>query len=135
MTPICDLLKNCRKYGDRPALTIGDRHLSYADLGDAIAEQARQLASRMQPGDRLALLCSNSLEFVTLSLAAESIGVIRVPLNIKSTAAEIAMLLEDCDPARVVFEEWRLAHTLGEFRHWLEDGAPSADASRDTDRR
>ncbi len=31
--------------------------------------------------------------------------------------------------ARAVFEEWRLAHTLGEFRHWLEEGAPSADAS------
>lgn len=31
--------------------------------------------------------------------------------------------------ARAVFEEWQLAHTLGEFRHWLEEGAPSADAS------
>ena len=93
MTPICDLLKNCRKYGDRAALTIDGRYLSYAALGDAIADQRGRLAALMQPGDRLALLCSNSLEFVTLSLAAESIGVIRVPLNIKSTAAEIAMLL------------------------------------------
>jgi hypothetical protein len=30
--------------------------------------------------------------------------------------------------ARAVFEEWRLAHTLGEFRQWLERGAPSDDA-------
>ena len=30
--------------------------------------------------------------------------------------------------ARAVFEEWRLAHTLGEFRLWLEQGAPSEDA-------
>lgn len=30
--------------------------------------------------------------------------------------------------ARAVFEEWRLAHTLGEFREWLESGAPSDDA-------
>ena len=30
--------------------------------------------------------------------------------------------------ARAVFEEWRLAHTLGEFRSWLEKGAPSDDA-------
>ena len=30
--------------------------------------------------------------------------------------------------ARAVFEEWRLAHTLGEFRLWLEQGAPSDDA-------
>lgn len=31
--------------------------------------------------------------------------------------------------ARAVFEEWRLAHTLGEFRRWLEQGAPSDDAT------
>lgn len=30
--------------------------------------------------------------------------------------------------ARTVFEEWRLAHTLGAFRSWLDEGAPSADA-------
>ena len=31
--------------------------------------------------------------------------------------------------ARAVFEEWRLAHVLGEFRLWLEQGAPSDDAT------
>lgn len=29
--------------------------------------------------------------------------------------------------ARAVFEEWRLAHALGSFRQWLEQGAPSED--------
>ena len=32
--------------------------------------------------------------------------------------------------ARAVFEEWRLAHTLGEFRVWLEEGAPSEDRGK-----
>lgn len=32
--------------------------------------------------------------------------------------------------ARAVFEEWRLAHSMGEFRQWLEDGAPSEDAGK-----
>jgi hypothetical protein len=31
--------------------------------------------------------------------------------------------------ARAVFDEWRLAHTLGEFRLWLEQGAPSEDTT------
>jgi hypothetical protein len=31
--------------------------------------------------------------------------------------------------ARSVFEEWRLAHSLSEFRLWLERGAPSDDAT------
>ena len=30
--------------------------------------------------------------------------------------------------ARSVLEEWRLAHSLPEFRVWLEQGAPSDDA-------
>ncbi len=30
--------------------------------------------------------------------------------------------------ARAVFDEWRLAHALGEFRLWLEQGAPSEDS-------
>lgn len=36
--------------------------------------------------------------------------------------------------ARAVFEEWRLAHTLGEFRVWLEQGAPSDDATDGSNR-
>lgn len=31
--------------------------------------------------------------------------------------------------ARAVFEEWRLVHTLRDFKSWLENGAPSDDAS------
>jgi hypothetical protein len=31
--------------------------------------------------------------------------------------------------ARAVFDEWRLAHTLGGFRLWLEQGAPSEDTT------
>lgn len=30
--------------------------------------------------------------------------------------------------ARAVFEEWQLAHSMGAFRQWLQDGAPSEDA-------
>ena len=31
--------------------------------------------------------------------------------------------------ARAVFDEWRLAHSLGEFKTWLDEGAPSEDAT------
>ena len=33
--------------------------------------------------------------------------------------------------ARAVFEEWRLAHSMGEFKFWLEQGAPSDDVTAD----
>jgi hypothetical protein len=34
--------------------------------------------------------------------------------------------------ARAVFEEWRLAHSMGEFKSWLEQGAPSDDVTEDS---
>jgi hypothetical protein len=34
--------------------------------------------------------------------------------------------------ARLVFDEWRLAHDLSAFRRWLEEGAPSDDARHTT---
>lgn len=37
--------------------------------------------------------------------------------------------------ARAVFDEWRLAHSLKEFRVWLDQGAPSADASGGNEKR
>lgn len=30
--------------------------------------------------------------------------------------------------ARCIFDEWKLAHSMGEFKTWLEHGAPSDDA-------
>jgi len=30
--------------------------------------------------------------------------------------------------ARAIFEEWRLAHSLHDFKIWLDQGAQSADA-------
>lgn len=36
--------------------------------------------------------------------------------------------------ARAVFDEWRLAHSLREFRVWLEQGAPSEDADKQNGR-
>ena len=50
-------------------------------------------------------------------------------LNYPSTCAAPELTGPAFAMARAVFEEWRLAHTLGEFRLWLEQGAPSDDAS------
>jgi hypothetical protein len=31
--------------------------------------------------------------------------------------------------ARAIFEEWSLAHSMNEFKNWLDQGAPSEDAN------
>lgn len=40
----------------------------------------------------------------------------------ESTGATMAM-------ARAIFEEWRLTHSMNDFKSWLEHGAPSDDAN------
>lgn len=49
-------------------------------------------------------------------------------LNYPRTCASAELAGPAIAMARAVYEEWRLAHTLGEFRKWLEHGAPSDDA-------
>ncbi|MFD1198118.1 class I adenylate-forming enzyme family protein [Brucella gallinifaecis] len=104
MVPVKDLLAACQKYGERPAIVICGVTLDYNGLAERISRQAKELTRHLSSGDRIALLCGNTLDFITLSLAAELIGAIRVPLNIKATPAEIAALLADCSPKLVVYE-------------------------------
>jgi hypothetical protein len=37
--------------------------------------------------------------------------------------------------ARDIFDEWRMVHSLANFREWLERGAPSDDAFDGADKR
>lgn len=50
-------------------------------------------------------------------------------LNYPSTCAARELAGPASAMARAVFEEWRLAHAMSEFRTWLERGAPSDDAN------
>jgi molybdopterin converting factor small subunit len=49
-------------------------------------------------------------------------------LQYPSTCAEHALIGPARAMARAVYDEWKLAQTLPEFRSWLELGAPSEDA-------
>jgi hypothetical protein len=50
-------------------------------------------------------------------------------LNYPSTCAAPELVGPAVAMARAVFDEWRLAHSMGEFRTWLEHGAPSEDVN------
>ena len=50
-------------------------------------------------------------------------------LNYPATCQSLEQVGPAQAMARTVFDEWRLAHTLPEFRVWLDRGAPSDDAA------
>lgn len=52
----------------------------------------------IRPGDRVAILLHNRVEFVEIYLAAAAIGAILVPLNTRFTPQEHALLMPDAEP-------------------------------------
>lgn len=105
MIPIYELLENARKNDARTALVFGEHHVTYGGLRRQVIGAAESLDRLIAPGERVALLCTNSNQYVWSSLAIELIGAIRVPINIKSSRAEVGKIIADCEPALVLYED------------------------------
>ncbi len=83
------------------------RSLTYAELdrqGSALAAWL-QASKGLQKGDRIAILSEFNLTYILLFVAAQKTGIILVPLNYRLTSSELDFLLQDADPAFVLFEE------------------------------
>ncbi|HEX5377060.1 MAG TPA: AMP-binding protein [Phenylobacterium sp.] len=63
----------------------------------------------LEPGDSLALVCSNRAEFVEVLAAALRSGIRITPVNWHLTADEIAYIIQDCE-AKVLVGEARVAN-------------------------
>lgn len=100
---------HARVWPDRTALVelATNRTWTWTQF-DADARRAEALL-RDQLGDpagvRIAMLSRNSAAMLILQQACLRSGAIFVPLNWRLAAAEIAFLLEDCEPALLVHEE------------------------------
>lgn len=105
MLPIINLLENCEKHGSAVALEFEGQIVTYDALARDVRSSAQAIARRCSPGDRVALICANSYDYIRLSLAIELAGALRVPVNVKSTPAEAARVLADCTPAFAIYEE------------------------------
>jgi len=88
---------------DHPALLWAPtgRKYSYAELHARATRLASKLLRqhRLQPGDRVAVLAANSVEHVLLFLAAQTAGLVLVPLNYRLAQPELQYVVSDADPA------------------------------------
>ncbi|WP_203291252.1 AMP-binding protein [Maricaulis parjimensis] len=79
---------------------------TYAELDDLTARLAAGLAVRgLNLGDRLAVLAKNRAELIALQHACARLGAAYVPLNWRLSPAELAALVEDCDPALLLGDD------------------------------
>ena len=85
------------------ALTQGQQRLSYADLDEQVARFAEALgAFGVRPGDRVATLLHNSIEFVITFLATLRAGAIALPMNPEYRESEIERYFDEARPRVIV---------------------------------
>src|SRR6202012_91899 len=88
---------------DRPAVKDLDRALTRGELRAAAGRVAAGLLQKgVEPGDRVALLIGNSVDFVVAALGCLGAGVTFVPLAITDPDLRRAQIVADCRPAQVI---------------------------------
>jgi long-chain acyl-CoA synthetase len=89
----------------RTALIFDERTITYGELEARIEAAANALAARgVKPGDRVALMLQNSLEFVEAFYAILRLGAIVVPINAMYKHVEVEHVLRDSEPNAAVFD-------------------------------
>jgi acyl-CoA synthetase (AMP-forming)/AMP-acid ligase II len=96
---------NAIRYPAKAALTMGAARLTYKELDARSNQLSRALIARgVKPGDRVALLAFNRLDYAVVTQAVAKCGAILVPMNFRLAPAEIRTILEDCEP-KILFAE------------------------------
>jgi long-chain acyl-CoA synthetase len=91
--------------GGKTAIVSGDRRLSYTDLDKASNKVANALLKMgVDKGDRIALLLSNSPEFVIIYFGIVKTGAIVALIDPKCKVGEVAALFNDSLPKVLVSE-------------------------------
>lgn len=99
------LAQRARLTPDRLALLCGEEAWTFAQLHRRVSAAARRLAQAgVRPGDRVALLARNGLEFVLVVHALPRLGAVLVPLNIRLTVQELAWQVRDAAPSLLIYD-------------------------------
>ena len=103
---------------NRVALSLGSSELTYAQLVGRATALANALGARcgLQPGDRVALLCRNRLEYFEVDLGVTHAGGILVAMSWRYSAQECVSVLRRSG-ARIAIVDVEFAGALDDARN------------------
>ena len=125
MATLADLPARIAARGPRPALVRrcgadGFRDWSTTDLIEAIQQGAAGLlATGLAAGDRLAIVSESRPEWVLIDLAAQTIGVVTVPIYPTLPAPQVRYILADSGARVAIVSDRVQAAKVQEVRHLL----------------
>lgn len=88
------LQRQARQFSSKDLVRIGDLRLTYESALDFAARSAGALAQAgIRRGDRVAVMCGNRAEFITLMLGCGWLGAIITPINTAARGAQLQHVL------------------------------------------
>ncbi|GAB06922.1 AMP-binding protein [Gordonia amarae] len=102
MSPLRFLERSANVFPDRAAIVYGERTYTYAEFADETQRLARVLASKIEPGDRVAYLAPNIPEMLIAHFAVPLAGGVLVALNSRLAGAELAYILNHSEATILV---------------------------------
>lgn len=90
---------------EKPALKVGDRTVTYAELERDANRLAHYLqAQGVQPGDHVAVYAKNSVEHVVAVLAVVKIRAVNINVNYRYVEGELNYLFDNADVVALIHE-------------------------------
>ena len=100
---VCHLEANARRFPGKTALVWEQGSLTWSELDRLASGFAHDLSRQgVKPGDRVALVLPNRWDFVVAFMGILKLGATAAPLNSLLKQEELATLLSDLKPKRVV---------------------------------
>jgi acyl-CoA synthetase (AMP-forming)/AMP-acid ligase II len=124
---------HAREQPDAPFALFAGKTLAWGDAQRGVHRMAHALVrSGVRPGERVAILAKNCIEYVLFYYAASKVGAVPVPLNYRLAAPEWRTILRDARPSlllargELVGAVAPLRAELPEIAHWvaLDAAAP-----------
>ena len=112
------------------ALIMPSERITHGDLNAAARNWARAfIAMGINPGDKVGILLTTRIDFVTVLFGIAMTGATAVPVNARYQSSELAFLIKDADLA-VLVTTGQVAETL-DFGERLIAALPSLPAAKD----
>jgi acyl-CoA synthetase (AMP-forming)/AMP-acid ligase II len=97
---------NQRTWASHLAYADDQRRVTWGQFGartDALGRALR--AQGVEPGDRVAMIAADCVEVAELMIACAKIGAVRVGINYRLSAPEMAAVIDDSEPALVLVQD------------------------------
>jgi long-chain acyl-CoA synthetase len=92
-----------RTYGDKVALVINGRSISFTEIDHLACQLANGLATKgVEPGDRVTLYAKNCWEWVVSYHGIAKTGAVVNPINMMLTPEEVGYVANDCQAKAII---------------------------------